>query len=162
MARRTRRYWLMKSEPGTYSYDDLERDGRTMWEGVRNYQARNSMRDDMAVGDWVLFYHSSAKPMGVVGVARVCSPPYPDPTQFDENSKYFDATSDPDDPRWILVDVEPVEKLDTMVTLADLKASKPLADMLVVQRGQRLSVQPVDKKHFKKVLQMAKAKTKIR
>jgi predicted RNA-binding protein with PUA-like domain len=162
MARRTRRYWLMKSEPSTYGYDDLERDGRTMWEGVRNYQARNSMRDDMASGDLVLFYHSSAKPMGVVGVAKVCSKPYPDPTQFDPKSQYHDDTSDPDDPRWFLVDVEPVEKLDPVVTLADLKAERSLASMLVVQRGQRLSVQPVEKKHFKKVLSMARAKTKIR
>ena len=152
----------MKSEPGTYSYDDLQREGRTMWEGVRNYQARNYMRDEMASGDLVLFYHSSAKPMGIAGVARVCSSPYPDPTQFDENSKYHDATAQEDDPRWILVDVEPLEKLDPLVSLADLKAQEPLNDMLVVQRGQRLSVQPVAKKHFKKVLTMAKAKTKIR
>jgi predicted RNA-binding protein with PUA-like domain len=151
----------MKSEPSTYSYDDLVKDSRTMWEGVRNYQARNFMRDDMARGDLALFYHSSAKPTGVVGLMRVCSDPYPDPTQFDAKSKYHDPTSDPDDPRWILVDVEPVEALQ-MVTLADLKAEKSLSDMLVVQKGQRLSVQPVDKKHFKKVLTMAKAKTKIR
>lgn len=162
MAKRARRYWLMKSEPSTYSIDDLERDGRTMWEGVRNYQARNFMRDEMREGDLVLFYHSSAKPMGVAGIARVASAPYPDPTQFEPKSPYYDETSDPDDPRWILVDVAKVEKLDAVVTLAALKAEEALADMLVVQRGQRLSVQPVDKLHFKKVLKMGKAKTRVR
>lgn len=162
MARRTRRFWLLKSEPNTYSYDDLVRDGRTAWDGVRNYQARNFMRDDMAEGDLVLFYHSNAKPMGIAGIARICSAPYPDPTQFASGSKYFDETSDPADPRWILVDVEPIEKLNHVVALSDLKAERALGDMLVVQRGQRLSVQPVDKKHFQKVLAMAQAKTKIR
>ena len=90
---RARKYWLMKSEPGTYSIDDLVRDGRTMWEGVRNYQARNLMRDEAKKGDLVLFYHSSAKPMGVAGIAEICRDHYPDPTQFDKKSKYYDATS---------------------------------------------------------------------
>lgn len=152
----------MKSEPTTYSFDDLMRDGRTMWEGVRNYQARNHMRDDMAVGDLVLFYHSSADPMGVAGVARVCSEPYPDPTQFDPESPYHDPTARDDDPRWMLVDVEPVEQLPVMVTLADLKARAAFKDMLVVQRGQRLSVQPVLKKHFRRVLTLGQANLEIR
>ncbi len=162
MARRSRRYWLMKSEPTTYSFDDLLRDGRTAWDGVRNYQARNFMRDDMAPGDWVLFYHSSAKPMGVAGIARVCSTPYPDPSQFDPKSKYHDPASDPADPTWILVDVEPVEKLREVLPLSRLKDEAALADMLVVQRGQRLSIQPVDKQHFQKVLTLARAKTSLR
>jgi len=152
----------MKSEPGTYSIDDLEREGRTMWEGVRNYQARNLMRDDCRVGDLVLFYHSSAKPPGVAGLAKVSSEPYPDPTQFEENAPYYDATSDPKDPRWILVDVEHVETFDEVLPLNNLKAQPELADMLVVQRGQRLSVMPVDKPHFKRVCLLAGAKTKIR
>ena len=97
---RARKYWLMKSEPGTYSIDDLARDGTTMWEGVRNYQARNLMRDDIKKGDLVLFYHSSTKPMGVAGIAKVCRESYPDPTQFNKKSKYYDATSPKDEPRW--------------------------------------------------------------
>jgi predicted RNA-binding protein with PUA-like domain len=152
----------MKSEPNVYGYDDLVRDGKTPWDGVRNYQARNSMRDDMAPGDWVLFYHSNAKPMGVAGIARVCSAPYPDPTQFDADSRYHDPASNPDDPRWFMVDIEPVEKLCEVLPLAKLKTDTALATMLVVQKGQRLSVQPVDKKHFQRVLTLAKAKTSLR
>jgi len=162
MARRARRYWLMKSEPSVYSIQDLEREGTTMWEGVRNYQARNFMRDDMAVGDWVLFYHSSAKPMGVAGLAEVCREAYPDPTQFDDEHKYFDPKSDPDAPRWLHVDVKHVETFDEVVPLAVLKEDPKLTDMLVVQKGQRLSVQPVDRAHFKHVLKLAGAKTKVR
>lgn len=161
MARRARKYWLMKSEPSVYSIHDLERDGTTMWEGVRNYQARNFMRDDMKVGDFVLFYHSSAKPMGVAGVAEVCREAYPDPTQFDKKHKYFDAKSDEGEPTWLHVDVEHVETFDEIVTLARLKTESKLEKMLVVQKGQRLSVQPVDKAHFKHVLKLAGAKTKV-
>ncbi len=152
----------MKSEPGTYSIQDLEREGSTMWDGVRNYQARNLMRDACQVGDLVLFYHSSAKPPGVAGLARVSSAPYPDPTQFDAKGPYHDATSDPEDPRWVLVDVEHVETFDEVVSLTALKAEPALADMLVVQKGQRLSVMPVDKDHFKRVCRLASARTKIR
>lgn len=155
-----KRWWLAKSEPETYSIADLERDGRTMWEGVRNYQARNSMRDDMKIGDLVLFYHSSADPPGVAGLARVCSEPYPDPTQFDPKSKYYDETARKDDPRWILVDVEHVETFRELVPLEALKKDKALDGMLVVKRGMRLSVQPVEKKHFARILKMAGSKTK--
>ena len=162
MARRVRRYWLMKSEPSVYSIHDLERDGTTMWEGVRNYQARNFMRDDMKVGDFVLFYHSSSKPMGVAGLARVSREAYPDPTQFDMKHKYFDPKSDEDDPTWLLVDVEHVETFDEVVTLSTLKSEPKLGEMLVVQKGQRLSVQPVEKAHFKHVLKLAGARTKVR
>jgi predicted RNA-binding protein with PUA-like domain len=162
MAKRARKYWLMKSEPNVYSIEDLERDGSTEWDGVRNYQARNFMRDDMAIGDLVLFYHSSANPKGVAGVAEVCREAYPDPTQFDRKHKYFDEKSSEDDPRWWLVDVKHVETLDEVLPLSTLKEDAKLDDMLVVQRGQRLSVQPVDKKHFKHVLKLAGAKTKVR
>jgi predicted RNA-binding protein with PUA-like domain len=143
-----RRYWLVKSEPGSYSIDDLERDGKTMWDGVRNYQARNTMRDDMKVGDLVLFHHSSAKPPGVAGVARVCSKPYADPSAFRKGHKYHDPKSDPDDPTWFLVDLEFVEKFPEVVPLAALKAEPKLDGMLLLKRGMRLSVQPLEKKHF--------------
>ncbi|MFO7566687.1 MAG: EVE domain-containing protein [Enhygromyxa sp.] len=163
MARR-RRYWLMKSEPDVFSIDDLARRDREPWDGVRNYQARNFMRDEMAVGDLVLFYHSNATPPGVAGVARVASAAYPDPTAFDPDSKYHDPKSDPDDPRWWLVDVEFVEKFAELVSLDALKAAAnaELDGMLVVRRGQRLSVQPVEKQHFARVLRMAGAKTRVR
>ena len=161
MGKRARKYWLMKSEPSVYSIDDLVADGETMWEGVRNYQARNLLRDEMRVGDLGLFYHSSADPTGVAGICRVSSEPYPDPTQFDAQSPYFDAGADPADPRWILVDVEPVERFDEVVSLERLKADRALEGMLVLRRGMRLSVQPVERKHFARVLRLAGAKTKI-
>ena len=152
--------WLMKSEPDVYSIDDLERDGTEPWEGVRNYQARNFMRE-MAVGDLALFYHSNAKPPGVAGVCRISREAYPDATQFDEKSKYFDAKSKMEDPRWSMVDVAFVEKFDEAVSLQELKDDSALEGMLVTQKGSRLSVQPVAKKHFKRVLKMAGAKTKF-
>jgi predicted RNA-binding protein with PUA-like domain len=142
----------MKSEPDVYSIDDLERDGSTYWDGVRNYKARNNMRA-MHVGDEVLYYHSNQKPPGVVGIARVCSAPYPDPTQFDPKSKYFDAKSDPDNARWSLVDVEFVAKLPGMVSLDDIKAEAKLAEMELVRYG-RLSVQSVKKAEFDRVKKM--------
>lgn len=148
-----KQYWLMKSEPETYSIDDLERDGRTHWDGVRNFKARNYMRA-MKVGDEVLFYHSSANPPGVVGIARVCREAYPDPAQFDRKSKYYDAKSSPDDPRWSMVDVEFVARAPETVGLPDIKAEKALADMELVRQG-RLSVQSVTKAQFERVKKMA-------
>ncbi len=158
----SKKWWLIKSEPDVYSIDDLERDGETPWDGVRNYQARNYLRDQMAAGDPVLFYHSSSDAIGVAGVARVASKPYADPTQFDKKSDYFDAGSTKDDPRWWLVDVAFVEKFRALVPLAALKADKGLAGMLVLARGQRLSVQPVDPAHARIVLRLGKAGTKMR
>lgn len=155
-----KRYWLMKSEPDVYSIDDLARDGRTHWDGVRNYQARNFMRDEMKVGDLVLFYHSNADPPGVAGIARVASEPYPDPTQFDRRSTYHDPKAKKDDPRWYLVDVEHVETFGELVPLESLKSDSALDGMLVTKRGMRLSVQPVERKHFQRVLKLAKAKTR--
>ncbi len=146
--------WLMKSEPDVYSIDDLQRDGREMWDSIRNYQARNMMRDDMRIGDDVFFYHSSCKEPGVVGIAKVASKPYPDPVQFDKKSRYFDAKSDKDNPRWILVDVEFVRKLKRNITLTEIKAEKSLADMILVRRGNRLSIMPVEKKHWNKILSL--------
>ncbi len=150
-----RRYWLLKSEPHVFSIDDLKAQGRTPWEGVRNYQARNSMRDAMKVGDLAIFYHSSAEPSGAAGLAQVCSAPYPDPSQFDPKSEYYDEGSTQAEPRWILVDVGFVEKFAALVPLAALKADPALKEMLVVQKGQRLSVQPVEPRHFARVLELA-------
>jgi predicted RNA-binding protein with PUA-like domain len=142
------RCWLMKTEPETYSIDDLKREKRTSWGGVRNYQARNLLRDEIAVGDLVLFYHSVAKEKGVVGVAKVVRDGYPDPTQFDKRSDYHDAASPKDGPRWFCVDVEFVEKFPQVVSLTTLKDTPELSGMMVTRRGARLSVQPVEKKHF--------------
>tara|TARA_R110002096_G_scaffold23031_4_gene73583 strand:+ start:18917 stop:19369 length:453 start_codon:yes stop_codon:yes gene_type:complete len=145
-------YWLMKSEPDAYSIDDMQRDGRDMWDGIRNYQARNSMRDDMKIGDEVFFYHSNCKEPGIVGITRVVSEPYPDPTQFDKKSKYFDPKSKPENPTWILVDVEFVRKLKRTISLRELKADKRLDDMVLTRKGNRLSVIPVSAKHWKHIL----------
>jgi predicted RNA-binding protein with PUA-like domain len=147
-----KQYWLLKSEPDVYSIEDLARDGSTYWDGVRNYKARNNMRA-MHVGDEVLFYHSNARPPGVVGLARVCREAYPDPTQFDAGSRYFDEKSDPDDPRWSLVDVEFVARFPEMVTLDDVKAEAKLADMELIRYG-RLSVQSVTRAQFELVRRM--------
>lgn len=137
------RHWLMKSEPGCYSLDDLKRDKKSAWTGVRNYQARNFMRDEMSVGDLVLFYHSNAEPSGVAGVAQVCAAAHPDETA--------------DSPIWVNVDVAFVEKFSRIVSLAELKAEPELAGMIVLQRGSRLSVHPVSAEHFKWVLRMGRA-----
>lgn len=141
-------YWLMKSEPSDYSIDDLERDGRESWDGIRNYQARNMIRDDMKEGDRALFYHSSCPEPGVVGVMKIASAAYPDPTQFDPKSGHYDAKSPKDDPRWLLVDVEFERKLERVITLKELKAHPGLKDFRLNMRGNRLSIFPVSKKHW--------------
>lgn len=151
------RYWLMKSEPDVYSIGDLARDGRTMWDGVRNYQARNFMRDDMKLGDRVLYYHSNAKPPGVAGIAEIVREAYPDPTQFDPDSKYYDPKATPDAPRWFLVDVGFVEAFAEEVPLDALKADTALDGMEVTRRGSRLSVQPVSEEHYNRVLALARS-----
>lgn len=148
-------YWLMKSEPDVYSIDDLRRDGREMWDSIRNYQARNMMRDDMRIGDKVFFYHSNCKEPAIAGIAKVASKPYPDPTQFDKKSRYFDPKSTQDEPRWILVDVEFVRKFKKPITLAEIKANKGLEDMILVRRGNRLSIMPIEKNHWDLILTMA-------
>ena len=145
-------YWLMKSEPDVYGIDNLEKDGREMWDSIRNYQARNMMRDDMRIGDEIFFYHSNCKQPGIVGIMKVASEPYPDPIQFDKKSRYFDEKSSKDDPRWILVDVEFVRKLSRNITLTEIKAEKSLEEMILTRRGNRLSIMPVEKKHWKKIL----------
>jgi predicted RNA-binding protein with PUA-like domain len=153
---RKKRYWLMKSEPGTFSIDDLRRDGKTCWDGVRNYQARNFMRDEMAVGDGVLFYQSRVKPMGVYGIAKVASDAYPDPTAFDPAEPHYDPKSDPANPTWMMVDIAYVATLDPPVTLDDLKKTPGLEKMMVIQRGSRLSVQPVTPEEWDIVLRLSR------
>ena len=138
------RYWLMKSEPDECSIDDAlaAPDATVPWTGVRNYQARNFMRDDMRVGDGVLFYHSSCAEPGIVGIARVASGAKPDPTQFDPHSPYFDAKSQPEAPRWQLVDVQALRKT-RVLGLAEMRSVPELAEMQVLKRGNRLSITPV-------------------
>lgn len=153
--RRMRQYWLMKSEPDEVSIDDaLAAPGQTVpWTGVRNYQARNFMRDQMRVGDGVLFYHSSCPEPGVAGLAEVASTPYPDPTQFDAKSPYFDAAARPDSPRWLLVDVRAVRKT-RLLGLPEMRERPELADMLVLKKGNRLSITPVTPAHWRAVTKL--------
>ena len=150
------RYWLMKSEPSEVSIDDLAAaPGQSVaWFGVRNYLARNYMRDQMRVGDGVLFYHSSCADPGVAGICQVSKPAYPDETQFDPDSKYFDPKASRDSPRWMNVDVKLVRKT-RLVSLAELRAHPQLADMQVLQRGNRLSITPVDPAHWKFIVKLA-------
>lgn len=149
------KHWLIKSEPDVFGIDDLETVKREPWTGVRNYQARNYMWNDMKPGDLAFFYHSNAKPPGVAGIARVAGKAYPDPTQFDQKSEYFDEKATPENPRWWMVDFEFVAKFKELLPLDALKAEPTLATMMVCQRGTRLSITPVEKGHFKKVCQMA-------
>jgi predicted RNA-binding protein with PUA-like domain len=153
-------YWLIKSEPEVFGIEALRRDGKTHWEGVRNYQARNHLRA-MQVGDLALFYHSNADPPGVAGVARICREAYPDDAQFKPKSDYYDPNSKPDDPRWSMVDVEFVETLPQFVPLDTIKEDPTLDGMLVRKKGMRLSIQPVDLPHFKKILKLGKSKLKV-
>jgi predicted RNA-binding protein with PUA-like domain len=143
-------YWLMKSEPSECSVDDAmaAKNATVPWVGVRNYQARNFMRDAMQLGDGILFYHSSCAEPGIVGLAEVASAPYPDPTQFEPESHYFDARSKPADPRWVLVDVRVVRKTRNL-TLPELRAKSDLADLLILKKGNRLSITPVTAAHWR-------------
>lgn len=147
------RYWLMKSEPHVYPFSQLVEDGSTHWDGVRNYQARNMMRDDLKLGDMVLFYHSNTKPPHVAGIARVSREGYPDHTSWDPKSKYYDEKSSPENPRWIMVDIEAVQEMEK-VSLVDIKANPALEGMPLVQKGQRLSVQPVSKEQYEEICRM--------
>jgi predicted RNA-binding protein with PUA-like domain len=150
--------WLMKSEPSVYSFEDLKaaENKTTLWEGVRNYQARNFMRDRMRKGDPVLFYHSNCKEPGIVGLAKISSEAaYPDPTQFDPESAYYDPKSTGEKPRWLVVDVRYVADLQRPVTLRAIKEDAELSEMMVARRGMRLSVQPVEPRHYQRVRQLA-------
>lgn len=149
-------YWLMKSEPDTYSIDDLAAKTPAMWEGCRNWTVRNFMREDIKKGDLAFFYHSSCEPPGVVGVMEVVSEEaYPDPTQFDPKSDYYDPKSTKEKPRWLVVDVKFLKKWDRMVTLKEMRENPALEGMLLLRRGQRLSVMPVSEKEWKIVHEMA-------
>jgi len=150
-------YWLMKSEPETFSIEHLERSPKktTGWDGVRNYQARNFMRDAMKVGDQVLFYHSSCKVPGVVGIAEVVKEGYPDDTAWDKKSDYYDPKSSPENPRWYRVDIQLKEIFPEIVTLTEIKEDPKLQEMKVVQKGQRLSIQPVTRKDFEYICKRA-------
>lgn len=152
-----RRYWLMKVEPSAYTIADLERDGRTGWEGVRNYKARNLLRDEIQVGDGVLFYASNADPSGVAGIAEVVKSGYPDPLQFRKGHEYHDPKATADRPIWYAVDIGFVERFAAVVPLADLKANPALRNMLVIKRGMRLSVQPVAAEEFQEVRRLGRA-----
>ena len=146
-------YWLIKSEPEAYSIDDLEADGTEHWDGIRNYQARNFMRDDMKVGDKVLFYHSNCKPPGIVGICEVASEPYPDHTAFDAGEKYFDPKSDPDNPRWIMVDMKFIRKTRRLISLEEIKQhADQLEDFPLIRKGNRLSIMPVSEAHWEYLL----------
>lgn len=155
-----KRYWLFKTEPDVYSFADLQRDKKTMWEGVRNYQARNILRDEVKVGDSVLFYHSRIKPMEIPGVAKVVKGSYADPTQFDSKSKYFDPKADKDDPRWMVVDVAFDFAFKNVVTRDELQEMPELEDMMVLKRGARLSIQPVSAAEFKAITKAGGRKKK--
>ena len=145
-------YWLMKTEPDEFSIDDLKTRQSEPWTGVRNYQARNYMRDGMRKGDGVLFYHSSCAVPGVAGVAEVATAAYPDPTQFDPKSDYFDSASSRDAPRWFMVDVKFKRKLKRVIALTELKGRKELKDMILLRPGNRLSVSPVSEAEWAFVL----------
>ncbi|CAN7265673.1 EVE domain-containing protein [Polaromonas sp. LjRoot131] len=146
-------YWLMKSEPEECSVDDAlaAKNSTVPWVGVRNYQARNFMRDGMKVGDGVLFYHSSCAEPGIVGIARVASTAYPDPTQFDAKSPYYDPKSKREEPRWLLVDVQVTKKIPN-ITLPELRARPELEDLIILRKGNRLSITPVEPRHWKAIV----------
>ena len=153
-------YWLMKSEPSEFGIDDLaERPKKTEpWDGIRNYQTRNMIRDEMRKGDLAFFYHSSCDVPGVVGVIQIASDAYADPTAFDPNDKHYDPKSDRKDPRWFLVDVKLIRKLKRTISLAELKQHEELADMVLLRKGNRLSITSVTKDHWNYVLGLEKIK----
>jgi predicted RNA-binding protein with PUA-like domain len=153
-------YWLFKSEPTAYSFDDLlaERDQTTGWDGVRNFQARNYLRDSIKVGDGVLFYHSSADPPSIAGIAKVVKAGHPDPTAFDSKAQHYDPKSKPDEPTWYQVSIKAVRSIEPPLYLPFLNTIPALAGMELLRKGSRLSVQPVTEKEWKTILTLAKSK----
>jgi len=147
-------YWLMKSEPDVFGIDDLQKVGIEPWDGVRNYQARNMMRDLMQVGDQVFFYHSNCEVPGIVGIASIATPGYPDDTACNPEAKYFDPKSDPQNPRWYRVDVQFVRKLTRTISLHELREQAALQDMPLVRKGSRLSVMPVSTTEWQAILDL--------
>jgi predicted RNA-binding protein with PUA-like domain len=152
----SRRYWLVKSEPSVYSIRDLERDRVTEWWGIRNYKARNYMRDEMRIGDGVLFYHSNTDVLGVYGLAEVASAAHPDTKQFEKGHRYHDPDSDRSDPRWWCVDLRHIETFDEQISRDRMKATHGLEDMAVLQRGNRLSITPVTPREFRIVRRLGR------
>ena len=153
----TKKFWLFKSEPNEFSWDDLKRSKNqiTFWDGIRNYQARNFLRDEIKQGDSVLFYQSSTEPLAVVGYCEVVKDGYPDHTQFDTNNDHFDPKADAKNPTWFMVDIKLVKEFRKPVTLDSIKANPNLKSMKLIQRGQRLSIQPVKKAEWDEILKMA-------
>lgn len=151
-----KKYWLFKSEPNAYSINDMQKDKTTYWDGVRNYQARNFIRDEMKKGDKVLFYHSNAKPNAVVGICEITKEAYPDFTAFDPDNKHFDSKSKTDEPAWFMVDIKFLKKFTAAVTLEEIKGTPKLKRMRLVQRGNRLSVFPIEKIEFETIEKMGK------
>lgn len=147
-------YWLMKSEPDVFSIDDLKKKKKSGWDGVRNYQARNYMRDEMKIGDIVLFYHSSCELPGVAGLAKISKTSHPDPSQFDSKSDYYDPKASLENPRWFMVEVEFVEKFNHVITLSTIKETKGLEAMPLVQKGSRLSINPVSLAQYQIILSL--------
>lgn len=141
-------HWLMKSEPDVFSIETLKKQKTSLWDGVRNYQARNFMMNDMKPGDKVLFYHSNAEPPGIAGIAEVSKAAVPDPSQFDKKSEYFDPKATKEKPRWFCVEVKYVKAFKKLIPLDQIRSDKNLSDMLVIKKGQRLSIQPVSQKDF--------------
>lgn len=147
-------YWLMKCEPDVFSIDDLARQKVEGWYGIRNYQARNMMRDAMRIGDQVFFYHSNVKVPGIVGIMEVISKPYPDPTQFDPNHRYFDPKATPEQPRWVQVDVQYIRHTRRLISLEELKRDDSLGELPLLRRGNRLSIMPVGKTDWQRILEL--------
>ncbi len=154
-------YWLIKSEPTTYSIDQLKRDGFSTWEGVRNFQARNYMRDVMKVGDLALFYHSNEKPPGVAGVCRICKEAFPDFTAWNPESPYYDPRATSEKPIWVMVEVEFVEKFPSLVTLDTLKRHPELQDLYILRSRSRLSIIPLEKKHFEIIRALGRQEARL-
>ena len=154
--KRETRYWLMKSEPSELSISDLKQKKKARWDGIRNYQVRNMLRDEMQVGDIALFYHSNAESIGVVGIMRILQGSYTDPTQFDPESKYYDPLSQTKNPRWLAVIVQFVSIFNHIVTLTELKLDPTFKNLALVQKGNRLSVMPISARHFEAILDRAK------
>jgi predicted RNA-binding protein with PUA-like domain len=153
-----KKYWLFKSEPGSFSIEDLEKAGNktTCWDGVRNYQARNFISKEISVDDQIFFYHSNADPSAIVGIAEVTKKGYPDPSAFDKKSQYFDEKSSPENPVWYAVDIKHVKTFNNLISLTKLKTNQKLKNMVLLQKGGRLSIQPVSESEWKEILEMSK------